>query len=253
MPPGYVTLRNQTPGALLIREAGKGENFGHSGTTATEKDKAAAAAAAQPSVCAVLKRPAVLALVFGTTMFEGSMYLFVFFWVPALQAAQRRPTQRGRAEAGEPSSPPELPYGVIFACFMACVMAASLGFNLVMQRRLVRYSSLFVGLLVVANWVFVKLAGPRTEAATFWLFCLFEACVGLYWPCTGYLKGRLIDDGVRAKVYSLMRVPLNLFVVAALVLTRETGDFTQVFAACSMFLTVAFGAVWGSTWAEPVP
>lgn len=238
---------------LLIPRGGQGENFGHSGTTTIEKDKTAAQAA-QPSVYAVLKRPAVLALVFGTTMFEGSMYLFVFFWVPALQAAQRRPTQRGgQTGAGASAAPAELPYGVIFACFMASVMAASLGFNLVMQRRLLRYSSLFVGLLVVANWVFVKLAGPRTEAATFWLFCLFEACVGLYWPCTGYLKGRLIDDGVRAKVYSLMRVPLNLFVVAALVLTRESGDFTQVFAACSMFLTVAFGAVWGSTWAEPVP
>lgn len=237
---------------MLIRGVGQGENFGHSGTAATEKDKTVA----QPSVYAVLKRPAVLALVFGTTMFEGSMYLFVFFWVPALQAAQRRPTQRqptGAGAAAAAAAAPELPYGVIFACFMACVMAASLGFNLVMQRRLVRYSSLFVGLLVAANWVFVKLAGPRTEAATFWLFCLFEACVGLYWPCTGYLKGRLIDDGVRAKVYSLMRVPLNLFVVAALVLTRETGDFNRVFATCSMFLTVAFGAVWGSTWAEAVP
>ena len=168
-------------------------------------------------------------------------------------ATQQYSLKNYNAAAEFYSEAAELPYGVIFACFMACVMAASLGFNLVMQRRLVRYSSLFVGLLVAANWVFVKLAGPRTEVATFWLFCLFEACVGLYWPCTGYLKGRLIDDGVRAKVYSLMRVPLNLFVVAALVLTRETGDFVQVFAACSMFLTVAFGAVWGSTWAEPVP
>ncbi|KAK8031052.1 major facilitator superfamily transporter [Apiospora arundinis] len=193
----------------------------------------------QPSLSSVLKRPAILALIFATTMFEGSMYLFVFCWVPALQAVQK--------------TEGELPYGLIFSSYMACVMAASLTFNLVMQRRLLKYSRLLVGLLVMANFVFVKLCGPRDESVTFWCFCLFEACVGFYWPCIGYLKGRMIDDGNRSRVYSMMRIPLNIFVVVSLMMTRQSDGFMRVFSICSVCLTAAFGAVWASTLTEAVP
>ncbi|KAK8065973.1 major facilitator superfamily transporter [Apiospora hydei] len=193
----------------------------------------------QPSLASVLRRPAVLALVLATTMFEGAMYLFVFCWVPALQAVKK--------------TEGELPYGLIFSSYMASVMAASLTFNLIMQRRLLKYSRLLVGLLVMANFVFVKLCGPRDESVTFWLFCVFEACVGFYWPCIGYLKGRMIDDGNRSKVYSMMRIPLNIFVVVSLVMTRESDGFMRVFSICSVCLTAAFGAVWASTLTEAVP
>jgi MFS transporter, MFS domain-containing protein family, molybdate-anion transporter len=175
----------------------------------------------------------VLALLLASTTFESSMYLFVFFWVPALKSVKQ--------------SSGDLPLGIIFASFMASVMAASLTFNIVMQRRMIKHTRLLVLLLVVSNFVFVKLASPKTEQTTFWLFCLFEACVGLYWPCTGYLKGRLVEDGVRAKFYSFMRVPLNLVVVVSLLMTRDNGDFGRVFSVCSVFLTAAFGAVWAST------
>ncbi|ORY62637.1 uncharacterized protein BCR38DRAFT_486899 [Pseudomassariella vexata] len=208
------------------------ENYGSAATKGKKNNETT-------SMWSIIKRPVIMALALAMTMFEGSMYLFVFFWVPALKSVQQ--------SAGE------LPYGFIFASFMASVMAASLAFNLVMQRRLMRYSRLLVLLLVVANFVFVKLSSPKTEQSTFWFFCLFEACVGLYFPCIGYLKGRMIEDGIRAKVYSLMRVPLNIFVVVSLIFARESGDFGRVFSVCSMFLTAAFGAVWAVTLNEDIP
>jgi hypothetical protein len=36
-----------------------------------------------------------------------------------------------------------------------------------------------------------------------------------------YQKGKVIDDSVRANVYGLIRVPLNVFVVLVLSTTRE--------------------------------
>jgi hypothetical protein len=36
-----------------------------------------------------------------------------------------------------------------------------------------------------------------------------------------YQKGTVIDDGVRANVYGLMRIPLNVFVVLVLSTTKE--------------------------------
>jgi len=188
----------------------------------------------------VLSDPLVLSLGLASTMFEGSMYLFVFFWGPALRAA-RAAAAPASAAAGD------LPYGIIFAAFMAAVLAASLAFGLVTARRLARHTSLLLGLLAASELVFYALGasapGSLSEQATFWLFCLFEACVGLYWPSMGVLKGRLVDDGVRAQVYGFMRIPLNVFVVAALLLTGDGEAFAPVFANCSKLLLAACGAV----------
>ncbi len=173
--------------------------------------------------------PRILSLGLASTMFEGSMYLFVFYWTPALKSAQ--------------ATPGELPYGIIFASFMAAMLASSLAFSVVMDRRLVRYSALLTGLLLVSEVAFYFMATPRSEQSTFWLFCLFEACVGVYWPCMGYLKGQLIDDGVRARVYGVLRVPLNMFVVVSLLVNRDGDAFESVFSSCSTFLLVAFGAM----------
>ncbi|KAI5917346.1 hypothetical protein F4810DRAFT_696707, partial [Camillea tinctor] len=191
------------------------------------------------SLWAVFKQPSILALGFVSTMFEGSMYLFVFFWTPALKSVQK--------------STRELPYGFIFSSFMAASMAAALTFNIVMQKRIVRYSRLLVGIMLVANYCFVKLAGPKTEDATFWLFCLFEACVGMYWPCAGYLKGRLVQDDARGKVYGIMRTPLNIFVVVALLFTRDVNNFNKVFSACSIMLTASFGTMVSNFLSSPIP
>jgi MFS transporter, MFS domain-containing protein family, molybdate-anion transporter len=173
----------------------------------------------------------VLTLGLASTMFEGSMYLFVFYWGPALRAAQ-------------PAGSPELPYGLIFAAFMAATLASSLALNVVAARGTMRYTALLLGLLGVSELVFYVLgAGPRSEQVTFWLFCAFEACVGLYWPAMGLLKGRLVDDGVRAQVYGFMRVPLNVFVVVSLLFTGDGEAFGPVFANCSKLLLAAVGAL----------
>lgn len=163
-------------------------------------------------------------------MFEGSMYLFVFFWSPALRSVQ---TTTGG-----------LPYGIIFASFMASILAASLAFNIAMDRKLLKYSHLLLGLLFVADACFYFLEDPQTERSTFWLFCLFEACVGMYWPCMGYLKGQLVEDGIRAQVYGILRIPLNMFVVISLLFTGEGDAYGKAFAVCSRVLLAACGGLW---------
>ncbi|KAI1101708.1 DUF791-domain-containing protein [Jackrogersella minutella] len=208
------------------------ENFGTKASAPSENSK-------KPDIWSTLKQPSILALAFASTMFEGSMYLFVFFWTPTIKSVQK--------SAGE------LPYGYIFSSFMASSMAAALVFNIVMQKRPFKYSRLLVGILLAANFCFVKLAGPKTEDATFWLFCLLEACVGMYWPCIGYLKGHLVEDDARAKVYGILRIPLNIFVVISLAVAGNSKRHVRVFSACSMFLTASFGAVWAASMKANMP
>ncbi|KAG7286188.1 hypothetical protein NEMBOFW57_008494 [Staphylotrichum longicolle] len=178
----------------------------------------------------VLSNPRILALGAASTVFEGSMYLFVFFWAPVLKSVQ--------------SSAGELPYGVIFASFMAATLASSLVFNFVTERRLIKHTTLLVAILGISAACFILSAKPQSEQSAFWVFCLFEAAVGMYWPCMGFLKGRLIEDGVRAQVYGLLRIPLNIFVVVSLLFTRDSDAFGRVFPVCASLLLASSGAVW---------
>ncbi|KAI0142727.1 DUF791-domain-containing protein [Xylariaceae sp. FL1272] len=182
------------------------------------------------SALATFRQPAILTLAFASTMFEGSMYLFVFYWVPTMTSVQK--------------TSGDLPYGVIFSCFMAATMAAALSCNIILDRGIIQHAQILVGVLLLADLCFVGLATPRSEGVAFWLFCLFEACVGMYWPCIGYLKGRLVDDEVRTKVYSIMRIPLNIFVVVSLLMVMNTDNTHGVFSVCSIMLTASFAAMW---------
>jgi hypothetical protein len=175
----------------------------------------------------------ILTLGLASCFFEGSMYLFVFFWTPALKAAQI-----------ESSSPPSnLPLGTIFACFMGSVMLGSLSFNLLVSKyKLISHSRLLTIIFATASSSLLVTIVVKDEAMTFWSFCVFEACVGMYWPSVGYLKGRFIDDGVRARVYGMLRIPLNAFVVIALSLIKEGPEYRNlVFLSCSGMLVVTSG------------
>jgi len=161
------------------------------------------------------------------------MYLFVFFWTPALKAAQLYGS----------NSPPDLPLGMIFACFMGSVMLGSLAFNLLVSKyQIISPSRLLTIIFATASSSLLVTVLGKNEAMTFWSFCVFEACVGMYWPSVGYLKGRFIDDGIRARVYGMLRIPLNAFVVVALSLIKEGDDYRNlVFVTCSGMLVAVSG------------
>lgn len=219
------------------------ENYGNSGSQndSDKEEEMKTIYEQKPKLWDMLKDPRIVCLGLASTMFEGSMYLFVFFWGPALNSAH---TYEAAKSGGTASASSGLPYGIIFASFMAAVLAASLIFNIAMDRKLVKYSYLLVGILAVADGVFYALEQPRGEQLSFWLFCLFEACVGMYWPCMGYLKGQLVDDGVRAQLYGILRVPLNVFVVVSLYFTGDGDSYAKVFAVCSRLLLAAIGALY---------
>ena len=139
------------------------------------------------------------------------MYLFIFFWSAELKAA--------RATTQFDSSPP---FGLVFATFMTSMMLGSQLFTICGSRltvpRAVQYLS--VNMLVAATALLTVVSSIR-EDVTLWAFCIFELCVGFYFPSMGYLKGQMVPDGVRGKVYGLLRLPLNTFVVVTLGFTQE--------------------------------
>ncbi|KAJ0102009.1 hypothetical protein Patl1_05243 [Pistacia atlantica] len=170
------------------------------------------------------------------SLFEGSMYTFVFLWTPALSPNNE-----------------EIPHGFIFATFM---LASMLGSSL--ASRLLARSSLRVEsymqivflvssvslLLPIITSLLVTPSKVRGGSISFsgciqlLGFCTFEACVGLFWPSIMKMRSQYIPEEARSTIMNFFRIPLNIFVCVVLY-NVDAFPITVMFGMCSIFLLVA--------------
>jgi len=149
------------------------------------------------------------------SLFEGSMYIFVFNWTPALSATQKeRP-----------------PFGFIFAIFMIACMGGSSLFSLLSNYH--KPESIMRAVFFVAAGALVIPVVYESTVTTLAGFCIFEACVGIYWPAIGTVKSQVVPEESRATIYNIFRIPLNAVV---LVILLNNMAMTTAFSACAMML-----------------
>ncbi|KAF8434738.1 hypothetical protein L210DRAFT_3410085 [Boletus edulis BED1] len=184
--------------------------------------------------------PILLAIGLIQTCFEGSMYLFVFVWVPSLQ------------EVNSTSPAMALPLGYIFSSFMVSMMLGSLLYTAITsyipppplgkhsESSLTLHAKLSSLVCAVSALALALSTRSKSEVVRFWAFCAFEACVGMYYPIQGMLRGTLISNEHRATLSALFRVPLNIFVVVSL-MTGVSSARNTVLSASSLML--AFSAL----------
>lgn len=176
--------------------------------------------------------------------FEGSMYIFVFYWSAAMKSAHALTMQiPGVDDAAE------IPFGIIFASFMAAMMLGSLAFTYALsvpsssQSAIAKFLTppYLLTLSVAGACVsFILPVLSKVESITFWSFCLFEACIGIYYPSMSAQRAVIVDDGIRAKIYCVLRIPLNIFVAVALTATVEGDEHRdKVFMICAGLLVLA--------------
>ncbi|KAL1202752.1 hypothetical protein V5N11_031380 [Cardamine amara subsp. amara] len=170
------------------------------------------------------------------SLFEGSMYTFVFLWTPALSPNEE-----------------EIPHGFIFATFM---LASMLGSSI--ASRLLAHSSpkvesymqiVFVIssaalMLPVVTSFLVAPSGVKGGSISFsgciqlMGFCTFEACVGIFWPSIMKMRSQYIPEEARSTIMNFFRIPLNIFVCLVLY-NVDSFPMTVMFGMCSVFLFVA--------------
>ncbi|KAH0344731.1 major facilitator superfamily domain-containing protein, partial [Aureobasidium melanogenum] len=198
------------------------ENYGDS---ASSKDKNGESI----DLSSILFDPKIISVGLASCFFEGSMYMFVFFWSAALS------TVHAAVGFTDP-----LPFGVVFSSYMCSMMVGSIVFTLVPPSDDKAHYILKI-VLTSASICFLSSILLKSEALVFWAFCLFELCVGAYFPSMASLKGKLIQDGSRGRIYGVLRLPLNLFVITAHSLAEE-GDLhrNNVFLTCGGLLIVTF-------------
>jgi MFS family permease len=177
--------------------------------------------ALKEAVAAIRNDSRILLIGSMAALFEGSMYTFVFLWTPILQKADQA----------------QLPFGLIFAILMMSSFCGSSIFGLLTKRMEV--VSIAGGVFGVAA---MSLAVPSlTNSPTILLiaFMVFEACVGVYWPVIGTLKGIYVPEAQRSAIYNVFRVPLNAIVLVVLLFLSEL-DNSVACLSCAGLLSLAY-------------
>jgi MFS family permease len=155
-----------------------------------------------------------------SSLFEGSMYIFVFMWTPAMKE----------------KTDGDIPFGVVFATFMVCCMAGSSIFSVAIGSM--KNEKLGVYALSVATGTFLLMALAPNDTLAMIAFLLFEMTVGCYFPMMGTMKSVIVPESKRAAIYNLYRIPLNFIVLFSL-LTDLTPK-TSFFLCTAMLATATF-------------
>mmetsp|Transcript_27907 Transcript_27907/g.64849 ORF Transcript_27907/g.64849 Transcript_27907/m.64849 type:complete len:454 (-) Transcript_27907:99-1460(-) len=143
------------------------------------------------------------------SFFEGSMYSFVFMWVPTMLGVLQ----------GSP-----LPTGLVFSILMCSISLGGLLFASLNSAIGVEYGTLLVflsGALALSIPVFLTTLTPVLGS-----FIVFETCVGAFFPCAAYLRSKVIPNDVQGTVMNIFRVPLNILVVVGTKLTDHYSAST---------------------------
>ncbi|RIB09427.1 hypothetical protein C2G38_2108631 [Gigaspora rosea] len=167
----------------------------------------------------------VLAIGAVQSLYEASMYIFVFLWAPLLESQH------------DISNESNLPFGMIFASFMVAIMIGSLLYGHLSGPMNISFPDIASGTFIIASISLILPLFIENEFSLFIFFTIFEVTCGLYFPLIGTLRAKAISEDIRATVGNLFRVPLNLIV--AFILISDISILEQCLL-CSFLLFIAF-------------
>ncbi|KAJ8513264.1 hypothetical protein OPV22_003698 [Ensete ventricosum] len=170
------------------------------------------------------------------SLFEGSMYTFVFLWTPALSPNDE-----------------DIPHGFIFATLMLSSMLGSSIASRLMARSALKVEfymqivfavSAFTLLLPLISNFFVAPSAVKGGSISFsgcvqlLGFCVFEACIGIFWPSMMKMRSQYIPEESRSTIMNFFRIPLNIF-VCIILYNVNAFPISIMFGMCSIFLFMA--------------
>jgi len=171
------------------------------------------------------------------SLFEAAMYVFILQWPPAIAGAVS-------AYFGEGAM---TPFGTIFSCFMTCSLLGSLTFGKLLKRKNSMTESTATGMLAAAAasmgaGAYLTSGATTSLAGIMGALCLYEACVGMYFPAIGTLRSKYVPDEQKSVILSLFGIPLNTLVVLAYLFVKELG-MSGALGVSSAALAIATGCM----------
>ncbi|KAF6136209.1 hypothetical protein GIB67_001618 [Kingdonia uniflora] len=144
----------------------------------------------------------------------------------------------------------DIPHGFIFATFMLSSMLGSSIASRLLARSSPKVESYMQIVFAISALTFLlpiitsltvapsKVKGGSISfAGSIQLlgFCVFEACVGLFWPSIMKMRSQYIPEESRSTIMNFFRIPLNIFVCIVLY-NVNAFPITVMFGMCSIFL-----------------
>jgi len=169
-----------------------------------------------------------------TALFEGSLFIFVFLWTPALSEVSKGNDTSMKGSLSTDDDDVESQLGLIFATFMVSCMTGSSLYTILKGYLKDEVIGIYVMLFAASSLLMV--AGTFNSTVTTINFNIFEICVGVYFPMMGTLKSEFVPEKQRVTIYNIFRIPLNMIVLSTL-LTSSTPKRT--FIGCSTMLIFA--------------
>ncbi|CAG0885777.1 unnamed protein product [Darwinula stevensoni] len=173
----------------------------------------------------ILQEEKILLLGFVQSIFESVMYIFVFLWTPTLDVYSTL-----------------LPLGIIFSCFMVCIMIGSSLYELIVSTG--KYTSehtltwclIMSGVSMFISFIFAKETEENTMLFIIPLvgFLILEVAVGMYYPGIGFLRSQEVPEAYRAAIMNWFRVPLNVITCGGLLWLQgdKSHKIRSVYFAC---------------------
>lgn len=144
----------------------------------------------------------IAALGLAQSLFEGSMYTFVFMWTPALKSVEETKAELEGEELADSTSDH---LGLIFAVFMVNVMIGSSIFKMLSARKdmlyfipLIVHATACLAMFIVANFMSYK-------PVVYVMFLLFECSVGMFYPAYGVIKSEKVPEDIRSSMMNIFR------------------------------------------------
>lgn len=210
---------------------------GHDG-----EDSGSVTASLLGSLRRLRREPTLLQLGLLSSLYEATLYAFVFLWTPALESRA--------ASAGGLNSDAQIAHGKIFSLLMLFKAAGSRVFATGLGRvagdamagaagvggthRSFALRALKLTFSVSAACLLVPVFSVRYDT-TLCAFCAFEMTLGFYWPAVAMLRTEFVVEG-RSSMMSVFRVLLNVLVILLLELSGLLSESAMFLIACAMLV-----------------
>ena len=175
------------------------------------------------------------------SLFESTLFVFMFIWTPAIGGRLLSDTVRIQLS--------DMPLGVAFASFMVCSVLGGLICDHLTNRLSLPYSSILPTTCVVSAIFFALVAlfdWSIHEPHHSWaLVCLqlFQLACGFYYPVMRRLRETTLPDENKASITNWFRVPLTLVSALALLVLHNPSHgkpgVSGLFVFCSVLMIVA--------------
>lgn len=157
-----------------------------------------------------LKKREVLTVGIVESLWQATLNIFIFAWTPILQSTTTQ----------------EFNPGMVFVSFVLMIISGTKFyevFNIYLKFNL--FVSL-AGCILVELIGFIIVLSTKSFMLTYILLAVINGICGFYQPVNSIIKAKLLKEKVRALLMNIFRIPLNLYVVSALVFLKNLNPDT---------------------------